>query len=60
MAPEDAPGMWELLMDKGQEEGLIPCGLGARDPLRLEASMPRTGMRWTIAFHQRKRDLGFL
>lgn len=34
MAPEDAPGMWELLMDKGQEEGLIPCGLGARDTLR--------------------------
>ena len=43
MAPEDAPGMWELLMDKGQEEGLIPCGLGARDTLRLEAAMPLYG-----------------
>ena len=43
LAPEDAPAMWEMLMEAGQEEGLIPCGLGARDTLRLEASMPLYG-----------------
>ena len=30
-------------MEAGKEEGLIPCGLGARDTLRLEAAMPLYG-----------------
>ena len=41
--PEDAPGLWDALLEAGREEGLIPCGLGARDTLRLEASMPLYG-----------------
>lgn len=43
MAAEDAPVLWEALMDAGADKGLIPCGLGARDTLRLEASMPLYG-----------------
>jgi aminomethyltransferase len=43
MAGNDAPRLWELLLEAGREEGLIPCGLGARDTLRLEASMPLYG-----------------
>ena len=43
MAPEQAAKMWALLMEAGREDGLIPCGLGARDTLRLEASMPLYG-----------------
>lgn len=39
----DAPKLWELLLDAGKDFGLIPCGLGARDTLRLEASMPLYG-----------------
>lgn len=39
----DAVKMWELLLKTGEEFGLIPCGLGARDTLRLEASMPLYG-----------------
>lgn len=42
-ASEDAPKLWDLLMEAGKEEGLIPCGLGARDTLRLEAAMPLYG-----------------
>ena len=37
--PDKAPELWETLMDAGKDLGLIPCGLGARDTLRLEASM---------------------
>jgi aminomethyltransferase len=31
--------IWQALLDAGQDDGLIPCGLGARDTLRLEAGM---------------------
>ena len=43
LAAEEAPKLWEILMEAGKEEGLIPCGLGARDTLRLEAAMPLYG-----------------
>ena len=42
-ANENAEKMWDLLRENGKELGLIPCGLGARDTLRLEASMPLYG-----------------
>ena len=32
-----------MLLEAGKEFGLIPCGLGARDTLRLEAAMPLYG-----------------
>ncbi|OCN00202.1 glycine cleavage system protein T [Clostridium sp. W14A] len=42
-APQDAERLWDLLLEAGREYGLIPCGLGARDTLRLEAAMPLYG-----------------
>ena len=35
--------LWDLCLAAGAEDGLIPCGLGARDTLRLEAGMPLYG-----------------
>ena len=35
--------IWDLILDRGAPEGLIPCGLGARDSLRLEACYPLHG-----------------
>ncbi len=40
---EDASVVWNALLKAGESEGIIPCGLGARDTLRLEASMPLYG-----------------
>ena len=42
-AAADAPALWRLLREAGAEDGLIPCGLGARDTLRMEAAMPLYG-----------------
>lgn len=39
-SPRKAAELWETLMNAGKDYGLIPCGLGARDTLRLEAAMP--------------------
>ena len=35
--------MWDALMDAGAEFGIRPCGLGARNTLRLEAGMSLYG-----------------
>lgn len=43
VAPAEAPRLWETLLETGKDDGLIPCGLGARDTLRLEAGMPLYG-----------------
>jgi aminomethyltransferase len=35
----DASALWDSLLEAGAGDGLIPCGLGARDTLRLEAGL---------------------
>ena len=42
-ANENAVGLYELLMQAGEEFGIEPIGLGARDTLRFESSMPLYG-----------------
>lgn len=62
---EDAADLWQRLLDAG----VAPCGLGARDTLRLEAGMNLygadmdeevsplvAGMEWTIAWEPAERD----
>jgi len=37
--PEKAVKVWNSILEAGREFGIEPCGLGARDTLRLEAGM---------------------
>jgi len=37
--PNMADRVWQALLDSGRSADVIPCGLGARDTLRLEAAM---------------------
>ncbi len=41
--PEQAEALFNTLLDAGEQEGLKPCGLGARDSLRTEAGLPLYG-----------------
>jgi aminomethyltransferase len=38
-SPEDAPELWDAILARG----VVPCGLGARDTLRLEVCYPLHG-----------------
>ncbi len=38
-----AGAVWDALLEAGRDRGVLPCGLGARDTLRLEAGMPLYG-----------------
>jgi aminomethyltransferase len=65
MPAADAPSVWNRLL----AAGVAPCGLGARDTLRLEAAMNlygtdmdetvsplEAGLTWTIAWEPAERD----
>ena len=56
---ENAVKLWKLLREVGAEYGLIPCGLGARDTLRLEAGMPLYGHETSEEISPLEADLGF-
>ncbi|MCB1776187.1 MAG: glycine cleavage system aminomethyltransferase GcvT [Candidatus Competibacteraceae bacterium] len=65
LSAQDAPTLWDRLLDAG----VAPCGLGARDTLRLEAGMSLygndmdetttplvSGLGWTVAWQPPDRD----
>jgi aminomethyltransferase len=41
--PAEAPRLWNEILEAGKEFGIQPCGLGARNTLRLEAKMALYG-----------------
>lgn len=63
VAPEQAEARWKELLDAGAAFGIKPCGLGARNTLRLEAAMAlygheidatisplEAGLEWIVKF----------
>jgi aminomethyltransferase len=58
--PADAVRMWRLVMDAGAEFGIKPCGLGARNTLRLEAKMALYGHEIDASISPLEADLGWI
>jgi aminomethyltransferase len=58
-AAADAPKIWTGLLEKGKDLGLRPCGLGARDTLRLEMCYPLNGSDLSPEHNPIEAGLGF-
>ncbi|TXT21912.1 MAG: aminomethyltransferase, partial [Planctomycetota bacterium] len=59
--PNDhANKLWETLIECGASAGLLPCGLGCRDTLRLEAAMPLYGHELSEAIDPISAGLSFV
>jgi aminomethyltransferase len=56
---DDAPGIWELLLDAGDPYGILPVGLGARDTLRLEMGYPLHGHEISVDTNPIEAGLGW-
>ena len=59
VAAADAEAVWEAVHAAGLPQGLVACGLGARDTLRLEAGMPLYGHELTAESDPFAIGLGF-
>ncbi len=55
---ETAPALWNALMDAGKDDGLAPCGMLARDLLRIEMGYPLYGVDMDEARNPFEAGLG--
>jgi aminomethyltransferase len=56
---KDAVALWREILEAGKDEGVIPCGLGARDTLRFEANLPLYGQELSSTISPLEAGMGF-
>ncbi|MCC7417178.1 MAG: glycine cleavage system aminomethyltransferase GcvT [Acidobacteria bacterium] len=58
--PQAADALWQAMLDAGRSASVLPCGLGARDTLRLEAAMRLYGQDMDRTVSVLEADLGWI
>lgn len=58
--PTHGPRLFEKMLEIGEQDGILPCGLGARDTLRLEAKMALYGNDIDRTTTPLEADLGWM
>ena len=58
--PEESERVWDKLLAAGRPQGLMPCGLAARNTLRLEAKMALYGHEIDETTTVLEADLGWI
>ena len=60
ISPYEAARVWTAILQAGEEFGIRPCGLGARNTLRLEAKMALYGHELTASINPFEADLSWV
>ncbi|HVW87202.1 MAG TPA: glycine cleavage system aminomethyltransferase GcvT [Bryobacteraceae bacterium] len=60
IAPENALATWKAIMEAGKPHGIKPCGLGARNTLRLESKMALYGHEISASISPLEADLAWI
>src|SRR5262245_7949037 len=58
--PQSADRVWLAMLEAGKPYDIVPCGLGARDSLRLEAALRRYGNDSDHTATALEADLGWI
>ncbi len=57
--PDEAPKLWNAILDAGKDLGVKPAGLAARDSTRTEAGLPLYGHEIAGPYHIIPHEAGF-
>jgi aminomethyltransferase len=59
-APENAERLWNRMLEAGRDEEILPCGLAARNTLRLESGMSLYGHELSDEITPLESGLGWI
>lgn len=57
--PASIVALWDLILQEGEKDGVLPCGLGSRDTLRFESCLALYGQELSKDISPLEAGIGF-